>query len=255
MATIILPRSLLALFPAAPRRCDVEAATVAEAIERLDALAPGIRDRIVDAGPVIREHVKVFVDQEPAALGTPLRADSTLHVIPAVSGGAHQRFTIHEALGAWRSAERRWEATNPIDPGYRQASIDVIAAWLAYHAPSEASESGSFVLVADEDQRYVAVSDGVRAILGYEPADLLGRRIEDLAPPDLAATTPAQWQQFMTDGRQDGEFRLMSADGREVPLHFQARAHYPIARYHLSRLWPVAGASGAEPSQGDLIEE
>jgi molybdopterin converting factor small subunit len=87
MATIILPRSLTALFPAAPRRCDVEATTVAEAIDRLDELAPGMRNRIVDAGPVIREHIKVFVDQQPATLATPLRPGSTLHVIPAVSGG------------------------------------------------------------------------------------------------------------------------------------------------------------------------
>ena len=69
MATIILPRSLIALFPAAPRRCDVDATTVAEAIDRLDELAPGMRNRIVDAGPVIREHIKVFVDQQPATLG------------------------------------------------------------------------------------------------------------------------------------------------------------------------------------------
>ena len=87
MTTIILPRSLIALFPAAPRRCDVEATTVAEAIDRLDELAPGMRNRIVDAGPVIREHIKVFVDQQPATLATPLRPGSTLHVIPAVSGG------------------------------------------------------------------------------------------------------------------------------------------------------------------------
>ena len=87
MATIILPRSLIALFPAAPRRCEVEATTVAEAIDRLDELAPGMRNRIVDSGPVIREHIKVFVDGVPSTLGTDLRPDSTLHVIPAVSGG------------------------------------------------------------------------------------------------------------------------------------------------------------------------
>ena len=87
MATIILPRSLIALFPAAPRRCEVDAATVAEAIDRLDELAPGMRNRILDAGPEIREHIKVFVDAAPATLGTALRPDSTLHVIPAVSGG------------------------------------------------------------------------------------------------------------------------------------------------------------------------
>ena len=87
MATIILPRSLIALFPAAPRRCDVDAATVAEAIDRLDELAPGMRNRILDSGPAIREHIKVFADAEPATLETALRADSTLHIIPAVSGG------------------------------------------------------------------------------------------------------------------------------------------------------------------------
>ena len=87
MATIILPRSLIALFPAAPRRCEVDAATVAEAIDRLDEIAPGMRNRILDAGPTIREHIKVFVDGVPSTLDTDVRPESTLHVIPAVSGG------------------------------------------------------------------------------------------------------------------------------------------------------------------------
>jgi sulfur-carrier protein len=87
MATIILPRSLIALIPAAPRRCEVQAATVAEAFDRLDALAPGIRNRLVDAGPTIRRHINVFVDGTPATLSTTLEPGSTLHVIPAVSGG------------------------------------------------------------------------------------------------------------------------------------------------------------------------
>lgn len=148
------------------------------------------------------------------------------------------RPTIHEALSAWRAAERRWEATKSDDPDYRAASIAVIAGWLTYHALTEQSEPGSFVLVADEEHRYVAVSDGVKDVLGYEPADLLGRRIEDIAPPDLAARTPAQWQRFLADGRQDGEFRLLTSDGSEVALRYQARAHYPIAGFHLSRLRP-----------------
>ena len=87
MATVLLPRSLVALFPAAPRHCEVQASTVAEAIDRLDELAPGIRNRLVDAGPVIRTHINVFVDRKPATLLTPLAGESTIHVIPAVSGG------------------------------------------------------------------------------------------------------------------------------------------------------------------------
>lgn len=161
------------------------------------------------------------------------------------------RPTIHEALNAWRAAERRWEATPPDDPGYRSASISVIAAWLTYHAPNEEAEPGSFALVADDDHRFVAVSDGVKATLGYEPTDLLGKSIEDIAPHDLAARTPAQWQAFLAEGRQDGEFRLLASDGREVSLRFQARAHYPIAGYHLSRLRPASAPypDGQTPSR------
>jgi sulfur-carrier protein len=87
MATVILPRSLVSLIPGTKRSTDVDAATVAEAIDRLDEQTPGIRNRLVDSGPVIRQHINVFVDAQPAALDTPLRPDSTVHVIPAVSGG------------------------------------------------------------------------------------------------------------------------------------------------------------------------
>jgi sulfur-carrier protein len=87
VATILLPRSLVSLIPAAPRRCEVEAASVAEAIDRLDDVAPGIRNRLVDSGPTIRRHINVFVDGEAASLTTPLGPKSVIHVIPAVSGG------------------------------------------------------------------------------------------------------------------------------------------------------------------------
>ena len=87
MATILLPRSLVSLIPAAPRRCEVEATSVAEAIDRLDDVAPGIRNRLVDAGPTIRRHINVFVDGVPASLATPVGPESVVHVIPAVSGG------------------------------------------------------------------------------------------------------------------------------------------------------------------------
>jgi molybdopterin converting factor small subunit len=87
MVTVLLPRSLVSLIPAAPRRCEVQAVTVAEAIDRLDSIAPGVRNRLLDSGPSIRRHINVYVDGEPATLDTPLGVASTIHVIPAVSGG------------------------------------------------------------------------------------------------------------------------------------------------------------------------
>ena len=87
MATVVLPRSLVALFPGAQRRCDVPGATVAEVIAGLEVLVPGMADRLLMAGPTIREHLNVFVDGERAGLATPVAGDAVVHVIPAVSGG------------------------------------------------------------------------------------------------------------------------------------------------------------------------
>jgi len=92
--TVILPRSLVSLIPGTIRRSEVEAGTVAEAIQALDTRTPGLRNRLVDSGPVLREHINVFVDGEQADLETALPEGATIHVIPAVSGGRGSDATL-----------------------------------------------------------------------------------------------------------------------------------------------------------------
>jgi molybdopterin converting factor small subunit len=87
VALVHLPRSLVALFPGTPRRLEASGDTVADVIADLDAQVPGIRNRIVDAGPMIRTHINVFVAGQRATLATPVPAGADVHVIPAVSGG------------------------------------------------------------------------------------------------------------------------------------------------------------------------
>jgi molybdopterin converting factor small subunit len=87
MATVVLPRSLVALFPGAERRAEVDGATVLEVVDALEATMPGVRDRILDAGPTVRRHLNLFVDGERAGLATAVGPASVVHVIPAVSGG------------------------------------------------------------------------------------------------------------------------------------------------------------------------
>jgi molybdopterin converting factor small subunit len=87
MADVHLPPTLPPLFADLPRRLDVEAATVDEAIARLDDRWPGLRDRLCEPGPVLRPHINVFVDRERAALDTELAAGSRVDVIAAISGG------------------------------------------------------------------------------------------------------------------------------------------------------------------------
>ena len=87
MATVVLPRSLIALFPLAPRRVSLTGGTVRDLIDALDAGWPGMRDRLCDPGPVLREFINVYVDGEPADLSSVVTDGAVVHVLPAVAGG------------------------------------------------------------------------------------------------------------------------------------------------------------------------
>jgi molybdopterin converting factor small subunit len=87
VADVHLPTTLQPLFQGLPRRLDVEAATVGDAIACLDEQWPGLGDRLCEPGPVLRRHIAVYVDRERATLATPLARGSRLDVIAAISGG------------------------------------------------------------------------------------------------------------------------------------------------------------------------
>ena len=87
MAEVHLPTTLMPLFRDLPRRLEVDAATVDDAIQRLDDQWPGFRDRLCEPGPVLRPHINVYVDRERAALDTALAVHSRVDVIAAISGG------------------------------------------------------------------------------------------------------------------------------------------------------------------------
>ena len=85
--TVTLAGALVRLFPGAAARLELEATSVAEMIDRLDALWPGMRDRICDSTPAIRRHMNVFVGGRRARLDTALRPGADVFVLTAVSGG------------------------------------------------------------------------------------------------------------------------------------------------------------------------
>jgi len=87
VAELHLPRTLTPLFSDLPRSVEVDASNVAEAIAQLEERWPGVRDRLCDPGPVLRQHIHVYVDQERAELDTPLNPRSRIDVVAAISGG------------------------------------------------------------------------------------------------------------------------------------------------------------------------
>ncbi|HUP31650.1 MAG TPA: MoaD/ThiS family protein [Gaiellaceae bacterium] len=87
MAELHLPGTLPPLFADLPRRLDLDAASVGEALDRLDERWPGLRDRLCEPGPALRSHIHVYVDRERAGLETALEPRSRVDVITAISGG------------------------------------------------------------------------------------------------------------------------------------------------------------------------
>ena len=110
MATVHLPRSLVAMFPAAPRHLEVSADDMAALVTELDVRYPGMWDRLCEPGPQFREHINAFVDGHRVTIEASLTPASVVHIIPAVSGGAQaEAERVHaESVGEWHA----WLAAN-----------------------------------------------------------------------------------------------------------------------------------------------
>ncbi len=152
-------------------------------------------------------------------------------------------WSVASLLTEWRAADRHWETTPQDSPEFRDACIAVLRAWLGYHAAVDAGHPGEFALVTDDERTYVAVSAGVDATLGYAPQAMIGLRIEDFVAPTLLGASGDLWSKFLREGRQDGTIEMVHKNGQVLRMRYQARAHHPIANFHLSRLWPDRDAA------------
>lgn len=86
-ALVRLPAHLIVLFPGADRLVSLNAETVGEMVDGLDARWPGMRERICDETPAIRRHINIFVDGRRTKLSTPLPPGADVFVLTAISGG------------------------------------------------------------------------------------------------------------------------------------------------------------------------
>jgi sulfur-carrier protein len=87
MPSLRLPSTLPLVFSDLPRELELEAATVEDAIARLEERWPGLRDRLCEPGPALLRHINLYVDGKRAELGTALAPGSRVDVIAAISGG------------------------------------------------------------------------------------------------------------------------------------------------------------------------
>ncbi|MBE3598330.1 MAG: MoaD family protein [Limnochordaceae bacterium] len=91
MAVTVRVPQLLRGLTNGEKEVQVEASTVAEAIQALELRYPGIRQRLVDGGGDLHRYVNLFVNDQDvrllSGLDTPLPEGSEIAIVPAMAGG------------------------------------------------------------------------------------------------------------------------------------------------------------------------
>jgi PAS domain S-box-containing protein len=81
------------------------------------------------------------------------------------------------------------------------------------------------VVIADDDRRYIDANSAACVLFGVPLGGLIGKRVEDFAPPPTGYDVIGAWRQFIAKGHESGEFPLLRPDGSRVVVEFRARAN------------------------------
>ena len=76
------------------------------------------------------------------------------------------------------------------------------------------------VMFVDSDRRYFHVTQSAAELLGYGDGELIGRRIDDIAAPEM--DVGAKFESYVRDGKQHGVFTLRHRDGSPVRVRYAA---------------------------------
>jgi hypothetical protein len=84
-------------------------------------------------------------------------------------------------------------------------------------------DHGPYFVVADSERNYTFVTDGVCDLLGYDRANFLELRIDDVVAGATQVTAPL-FQQFVAQGAQVGRIELRHRSGKLVSVNYWAKA-------------------------------
>lgn len=103
------------------------------------------------------------------------------------------------------------------------------------------TRTGSAMLLADDDRRYVDANPPACELLGLTREEILEKKVDDFAPPELRDQVPEMYEAFISAGSQSGPFTMVCADGTLLPCSYSASANV-LPGVHLSILVPVEKA-------------
>src|SRR6266496_3633810 len=74
-------------------KLEIDGSTVGEVIDRLERKYPRLKGWVMDERGKVRQHIAIFVNGERTEPEAPVTAADTVHVLPAISGGAIRTVT------------------------------------------------------------------------------------------------------------------------------------------------------------------
>ena len=111
--------------------------------------------------------------------------------------------------------------------------------WLAEHGPRELElllrsvvfQPTAPVLIADDDGNYRDASAGAGKLLGLPRDAIIGRQIDDFAPPALRPQVSQLWRAFLERGEQEGVLQLLAPDGTAREVEYTAKGNVLPVRH------------------------
>ena len=144
------------------------------------------------------------------------------------------------------------------------ASQPQAARWLAENGPIELERlfraivfhPSAPILLADDQGRYQEASTGATKLLGLKREEILGRGLDDFAPPEVKPLISDRWRAFLEEGAQEGTIQLVRPDGVARDVEYSAKGNVLPVR-HLMVLRDKTGLdqSGAKNSVPGWLQD
>ena len=129
--------------------------------------------------------------------------------------------------------------------------------WLVENGPNELEsllrsvifQPCAPVLIAGDNGDYRDASTGAGKLLGVPRDALIGRQIDEFAPPGLRPEVSQLWQAFVKEGEQDRALQLVGPDGTAREVEYVAKGNVLPVRHALALRDKTAAAGAGDTSQ------
>jgi len=135
------------------------------------------------------------------------------------------------------------------------ASENKARPWLAEHGPRELESlfraivyyPSAPILIADNNGTSQYANTAASRLLGRPEQEIVGRKIDEFAPPGLRPEVSQLWRVFLERGEQEGVLQLTRPDGAALEVEFAARSnvlpvrHVVALRDRSAQSGPAAG--------------